>query len=450
MPQVFGNNGWDDGRRSRPRNGRHFSSRVEVDDDLEWDDDLRRARSQGNGPMPNINIFNRMDQEDNNNNHSPPGQNQERYSMPGGWAAGGVPFGIPVGGLPVGALPARARSRSRGDMDADELDRRRRDWSRQRRDEEEDRKKREEEAIKNFRSGEEDRARRERQLLHDLHVKDEERRAHEAKLVEQAKLAEEAKKRAEKDRNDAAIRAADEAKRKAADDRKALLHQAELERAEEEKRKKDERERVKREIHEEEIAKKEKEKAEMEEYERKIAARNAKEKEEKDKKQQEYLDKVQHDFQRFGFTNSQIKEMVNYDEEKARQQQHQQLAVGNTLGRSRSRSLLGGNARPIYPKIHRQDIALETLRYFELDWEYDSHNRDYIIIMHELTVEETDELFAHTRHLKRRSTPKLLEDKRGRENEFMWIKKRDKSRGKSRDRSRGVRVGFAESIVRHL
>lgn len=77
-----------------------------------------------------------------------------------------------------------------------------------------------------------------------------------------------------------------------------------------------------------------------------------------------------------------------------------------------SRSLQDLNPRrQIYPKVHRKDIAVETLRYLSLDWEYDRHDPDYIVIMHELTFEETDELFAHTRALRSRSTPKLLDEK---------------------------------------
>jgi hypothetical protein len=76
---------------------------------------------------------------------------------------------------------------------------------------------------------------------------------------------------------------------------------------------------------------------------------------------------------------------------------------------------------PVWIKVHQDHVAVETLKYFGLPWEYDKvslfvflpglfnvrwlthkqHNHDYIIISQEMNTDETQVLFDHTRRLRR-------------------------------------------------
>ncbi|KAK8233029.1 hypothetical protein HDK77DRAFT_57960 [Phyllosticta capitalensis] len=62
------------------------------------------------------------------------------------------------------------------------------------------------------------------------------------------------------------------------------------------------------------------------------------------------------------------------------------------------------NNTPTYPKIHKNDVEIATLRYFGLPWEYDKSDRDYLIVFKEMDEKETEALFEHTKSLRRRTT----------------------------------------------
>ncbi|KAF2773840.1 hypothetical protein EJ03DRAFT_69879 [Teratosphaeria nubilosa] len=55
---------------------------------------------------------------------------------------------------------------------------------------------------------------------------------------------------------------------------------------------------------------------------------------------------------------------------------------------------------PIYPRVHRKHIAKETLGYYDLPYEDDPADWDYIIITKELGKDQVDELFDHTARLR--------------------------------------------------
>lgn len=368
---------------------------------------LHRARSSGHGPMPNIHIHNRMTQDQDNID-----DNRGRD------------------GLMPGAFPRHlGRSRSRSAANADDLDYQRQKWRLEQKEADAEARQNADAAVNDFRRDMENREREREALLRQAKIDEELRESERKEFIRQAIQDEEAKKR------------------KASEDRKAMLRQARQEEEDAKNKEKQEREEMMLRIKVEEEERKQKDKLAWEAHERRKLEMEKKEKDEKEKKDKEYLERVTKDFTRFGFTESQIERAVKYEEEKKKK--GGVLVVGDPVVRSRSRSALGG--RPVYPKIHRLDIAVETLKSFDLDYEYDRNNKDYIIIMHELTEEQTDQLFEHTRQLKVRS-PRLLEDGRGRkDNDYVWIKKRGTSRGKSRDRSRGgFRERFAENLVRRM
>lgn len=60
---------------------------------------------------------------------------------------------------------------------------------------------------------------------------------------------------------------------------------------------------------------------------------------------------------------------------------------------------------PTYSKIHKNFLDLETLRYYNLPYEYDV-DPNYFIILKEMSQKETDVLFEHTRRLRARHSQK--------------------------------------------
>ncbi|KAK4628728.1 hypothetical protein CLAFUR4_08000 [Fulvia fulva] len=56
--------------------------------------------------------------------------------------------------------------------------------------------------------------------------------------------------------------------------------------------------------------------------------------------------------------------------------------------------------RPVYPKVHTDYLAVESLKYYDLPWEYDRRDPKYIIILRDMGERETDLLFEHTRRLR--------------------------------------------------
>jgi hypothetical protein len=62
--------------------------------------------------------------------------------------------------------------------------------------------------------------------------------------------------------------------------------------------------------------------------------------------------------------------------------------------------------QPVYPKVHKQHLSIETLHYYDIPYEYDQSHADYIIILRELDAKETEILFEHTRRLHKGGTVK--------------------------------------------
>jgi hypothetical protein len=56
--------------------------------------------------------------------------------------------------------------------------------------------------------------------------------------------------------------------------------------------------------------------------------------------------------------------------------------------------------RPTWMKAHRKHLSPETLVYYDLPWEYDRLDPDYLIIKRTIPGHETDILFEHTRRLR--------------------------------------------------
>jgi hypothetical protein len=66
--------------------------------------------------------------------------------------------------------------------------------------------------------------------------------------------------------------------------------------------------------------------------------------------------------------------------------------------------------QPVYHKVHKKHLSIDTLHYYDIPYEYDSSHADYIVILREMDPKETDILFEHTRRLQRLGTAKLHPD----------------------------------------
>ncbi|KAI5251139.1 hypothetical protein E4T42_04532 [Aureobasidium subglaciale] len=66
---------------------------------------------------------------------------------------------------------------------------------------------------------------------------------------------------------------------------------------------------------------------------------------------------------------------------------------------------------PVYPRINRKFLDIETLEHYHVPWEWDRANSDFIILLRELDKYETDVLFEHTRRRRQGTAAPLLIDK---------------------------------------
>ena len=108
------------------------------------------------------------------------------------------------------------------------------------------------------------------------------------------------------------------------------------------------------------------------------------------------------------------------------------------------------NAGITYIKISKEHLDIETLEYYKLRWEYDTvcfdpllqthylictgsthsnwlqEDPSYFIILQEMTTDETDVLFEHTR--RRRGATELFIEERGRTDrgDYAFVRRRDK------------------------
>ncbi|KAI4850474.1 hypothetical protein E4T44_02730 [Aureobasidium sp. EXF-8845] len=90
---------------------------------------------------------------------------------------------------------------------------------------------------------------------------------------------------------------------------------------------------------------------------------------------------------------------------------------------------------PIFPRINRKFLDIETLEHYQVPWEWDRANSEFIILLRELDKYETDVLFEHTRRRRQGSSAPLLIDKaKDSGPKFAWVRHKSKERSKSRGR----------------
>jgi hypothetical protein len=135
----------------------------------------------------------------------------------------------------------------------------------------------------------------------------------------------------------------------------------------------------------------------------------------------------------FGFAENQIQAII-----------HPEKAATMQQGMTPS-NLLPAH-QPTYPKTHKDHLSIDTLVYYDIPYEIDPQDSNYIIILREMDIKETDILFEHTRRLRQRNSERLLIEERASDKpDYAWVRRR-KTPKKSESRYETFRyVGAPDS-----
>ncbi|KAL9624915.1 MAG: hypothetical protein Q9160_000962 [Pyrenula sp. 1 TL-2023] len=166
-----------------------------------------------------------------------------------------------------------------------------------------------------------------------------------------------------------------------------------LEEAEKEKdrakrlKEKMELERAKEEIEKMEKAEKEKKlrKQYVEDWKREEDEKKRKEKEKKEEEDRVFEDRVKQKFMTAGYSEDYIEDILHKRKHKVRE---------NTMALERT--------KPVWIKVQRKHLLPETLERWELPWEYDTQDDNYIIIKKWVSDTIQQDMFDHTRQIKQR------------------------------------------------
>jgi len=106
-----------------------------------------------------------------------------------------------------------------------------------------------------------------------------------------------------------------------------------------------------------------------------------------------------------GFTQPQVDDIMSKQKQKRNDNKQRKSTKETTTTTTSTPALALAQLRahvPVYAKIHTDYISTETLRYYDVPWEYDRNDPSYIIILREMEQQETDSLFDHTKRLRSR------------------------------------------------
>jgi len=186
-----------------------------------------------------------------------------------------------------------------------------------------------------------------------------------------------------------------------------------------------------------EAARKKKEEEEIrhraiEEYNLKQAEEKAKKKKEEEEAAKELKDKMWRTLHNAGYSDEEIEKILKDGEKKKHGAGHDHkthLLIEN--GESSSTTTIVNLSKPTYIKVNKKYLETATLEYYELPWEYDSHDSNFLIIKQWLHEDDQEKLFEHTRQLREQ---KLITytttEVRKEHDKLMLVRKKDK-RGKS-------------------
>ncbi|KAM0723109.1 hypothetical protein Q7P37_001309 [Cladosporium fusiforme] len=409
MSGFLGEDEW--AYRRRPSARHQHSGGVFLDPNAQFRRDpngLNRTRSTGHAPTPIVNVYNDVYQDANlrADNHSPP------------FAAPQYPPSPDFRGRRLGdeladeiaemRLERRMRSRSRGRSDASSSSGHGRSEFYRHELERLEREKRDIEKREEWKK-EEARIKGEMEIKR---LKDEAKRAadEEARDAEKKRIVEDYERKQR------------EAKEKAKAEEIRVLEKMEREK----KEAKEEEKRVMEKIEREKREAKEREDREWAEFERRRKDKLEKEEREKKEAQAKMDDAMRKRLAESGFTQSQIEAIMDKEKKKSTAKTTTTTTTTTTRALAPLRSHV-----PVYAKIHVDYLSTETLRYYDIPWEYDRNDPSYIIILREMDKHETNILFDHTKAL--RAGRLLLEAPKEKRPEYAWYRKRDRSKSRTRE-----------------
>ena len=313
-----------------------------------------RSRSQGHTPNPNIHIYNRMDAENIAPPHAP-------FAQPYYNPANAIAEQVRREQMMLARRPSRSRSRSRSSSPAlhtvQMLQERIRDLENRQWMETEDERLRLE--------IEKDKLREQLDREHRgaSHRQDDDKWKNEWKyrqIKEEARRLKEAK---EADEAKAAIIAEHEHEMKSAEEaKKAAVAEYMRKKAEEEQNAKEAEEALRAKIKREEFEQKEKAEKEMKEFLQKQKEKEIREKEKKKKKEEELNEEISKRLSKFGFQHNQIDAMVD---------PKQSVQPTTTMTTTTAIAPFRHHGHPTYIKVRCDDIASETLQYYNIPWQWD-------------------------------------------------------------------------------
>ncbi|KAL8781657.1 MAG: hypothetical protein Q9213_005922 [Squamulea squamosa] len=160
---------------------------------------------------------------------------------------------------------------------------------------------------------------------------------------------------------------------------------------------------------EEEFKKKVLEDAEREKYEKEM--KEKKKKEEDDKKFKERLKDM---YLAQGYSEESIEIMIKDAEKKRKHGVHSPGSPHALSGHDgaivhiKEQMNVVNLNRPTYIKVHRRHLSPDTLDAYDLPWEWDDRDSNYIVIKRWINENDQDKLFEHTRRLREQREQKLL------------------------------------------
>lgn len=123
----------------------------------------------------------------------------------------------------------------------------------------------------------------------------------------------------------------------------------------------------------------------VEEYNAKKLEDELKAKKKKEDEDKAFRERVRLEFGRAGYSEESIDKI---------------LAKGEKGEKAQGHKTIMDVSRPTYIKVHRKHLSPETLDVYELPWEWDPQNSNYILIKRWIPEHDQDKLFDHTRRLR--------------------------------------------------
>lgn len=203
-------------------------------------------------------------------------------------------------------------------------------------------------------------------------------------------------------------------------------------------------------------AKKAAQKKEEEEFKKRVLAEAEREKYEKDmkeKKKKEEEDKIfkarlKDMYLAQGYSEESIEIMIKDAENKRKghgppppPSPHSPHAIShdNAIVHITEQTKVVDLNKPTYIKVHRKYLSPDTLDAYDLPWEWDDRDSNYIVIKRWINEKDQDKLFAHTSRLREQrllpsSSPvELKKDSKGK---LMLVRDKSPARQRSRSTSR--------------